>query len=344
MNLADLSASAPDPAGARSWVSYGVCEGTDTDGDTPVVDFSSGQPLVRVMLHPDLIPAYCRVGMAAGGNGEAEWHPFIAGDEVIVVIPEGNPRSGPVIVGRLTNEIDLFPVGSVGGQDPTKNNFSFKRTRTPYVQEHAGPVLIRSALTGAMLSMDETGVITLRGGGSTAGDPTSPAPGFQMGPDVIGFQDATGKYALQMSITNATFGFLVGDATFSLSGSDAKNPQNMMGVPGSFALATAGNPPLEHVATAESVANILANALTILAAAFTATGITPLTGATAGTIIETFATVGFPAALTAAAATPLLPTILAAITAAFAAAPPKPNTPGTGQLAPGLGAVGTLTG
>ena len=135
-----------------------------------------------------------------------------------------------------------------------------------------------------------------------------------------------------------------GDATFSLSGSKAANPQNMMGVPGAFAIATSGNPPLEHVATTEAAVNILANALTVLAAAFTATGITPLTGTSAGAIIEAFATVGLPAALATASTTPLNPLVLAAITAAFAAAAPKPNTPGTGQLEPGLGVPGLLVG
>src|SRR5205823_839829 len=102
----------------------------------------------------------CRVAAHVAGNGEGEWYPFVANDEVVVMVPEGDERAGCLIVGRLNNGIDLFP-SSVGGQDPTKNAFAFRRLKVPFILETASSHLMISAVTKAFVLLDKTGDITL---------------------------------------------------------------------------------------------------------------------------------------------------------------------------------------
>lgn len=87
----------PDSENARS-VSF-----TDADGNP-----SPYGPLVSVTLQPSGISIRCRVAGAVAGNGEAEWYPFVAGDEVCVVIAEGDERDGGLV----------FPTVQVIGSRP----------------------------------------------------------------------------------------------------------------------------------------------------------------------------------------------------------------------------------
>lgn len=345
LNLTDLAAGLAGPGNdTRSWVSFGTVRGGTTDDD-PCVEFEEDQPLVRVLLHPSLVEVRARVGMAVAGNGEAEWHPFMPDDEVIVVIAEGHERAGCVIVGKLCNAIDKFPSGSIAGQDPRKNNFAFRRMRTPHVQELAGPLMNRSAATGGFISIDQAGVLTLRAGNVDDPDAKQPAPGLQMGPDGIAMQDASSKYSLSFGPTNGVLLALVDDAVLSLSSTSGNRP-SMIGVPATFAIGTNGNAPIEHVATTESVANVLLNVLLTMAAAIgTGGSVTPLTGGSLAALITAYlAAPTFAASWqTALAPNPLLATVIAAIGAAFQAQPQKQFS-ALGQLAPGIGCQATLSG
>lgn len=343
-SIPDLAAAFAEsaPGGQREWFSYGTVRGRQGDDADPCVEWVDDQPLVSVLLHPSLVECRARVAMDVAGDGEASWHPFVPGDEVVCALPDGDPRGGVVILGKLTNAIDKFPAGSVAGQDPRKNAFSFRRSRTPHVEEFAGPVMLRSASTGGFISIDDAGMLTLRGGNPGDPEAKTAAPGFQMGPDAVGFQTDDAKFALQLNKTEGVFLVLADDAVLSLASSSSSKP-SMIGVPGALAIGTAGNPTLEHVATTESVANLLFYGFTSLAAAFSAAGAAPQTGLTIATIIEGWLTAGLPLIIPAAAGGPLPAQILTAIITAFAAATQKPNSV-AGQASPGIGCPGLLVG
>jgi len=342
LNLADLGREMETPNARRVWVSYGVVEGTDSE---PCVTFDKdqGQVLVRVMLQPDLIPAYCRVAMRIAGNGEAEYHPFLTNDEVIVVVPEGSPRAGPVIIGKLNGQLDPFPMDSVAGQDPTKNNFAFKRTRTPYVEEYDGPLMFRSASTGGFLSIDEAGVVTIRAGDAT--DPAAPAAGFRMGPDLIGVQNAEADVMLQLNLTDELFFLRVKDLNVTLSNT-ATHP-SLIGVPDALAIGTAGNAPGEHAMSTEAMLLVLMNFMQTLGAAIGTASPGPLSGATLAALMTRASTVAPMAAALAASGAGVLAALdsgtLSALLAAFASMPQKQASP-TGQVAPGVGSPGLFIG
>lgn len=322
----------------RQWISYGVVDQRTQDEDGSDVDavFFDKElgPLVRVTLQPTNIPVVCRVGMQAAGNGEAEYHPFIAGDEVLVAIPEGNERAAPVIFSRLCNGIDLFPE-NVAGQDPTKNTFGFRRRRTPFVEEFASTWMIRVASHGGFALLSEAGTWTLRDGSGGA---------LQMGPDIFGFSEGSRtktdpnvpgipppvKALLQYDLTGRRIIFQMDDAQFMLnsSTSDAQKGNAFLSVPAQLTVALGNNKPQEHVATVEFVLATLQVALASIAAGF-----------------------GFPAIAAVSAAIAAGGAPLGAFAAPLAAglpiagARPKPAVPGIGvQLAPGLGAVFFKTG
>lgn len=326
----------------RQWISYGIVSTQAEDADVVVFDEDEGCPLVQVILQPTQVAVRCRVGATIAGNGEGEWFPFVKGDEVLVAIPEGYEDAGCVIISRLNNAIDKFPMESVAGQDPTTNSFAFQRRRTPFVQEFAGPVFLRTALSGAFFSIDEAGTVTIKDGENSA---------FQMSPDAIGWQGPSSttsppNFLLQMSLSREQFTVQVRDAVLNMSSSRASPVQNTLTVPGAMAYGTSGNPPLEHNLSTEADANILTQMFLAFAAFTSALGVAPLTGTSYGAAIAAWVlTPGFAAAW-GIAATPagvLKPDIALAI-AAWAAAPvPKPNT-GAVQLLPGLGCPGMLVG
>jgi len=307
----------------RQWISYGLVASASND-PKDIVDFDEdfGAPLVTVTLQPSDLSVRCRVGSQIAGNGEGEWHPFVKNDEVLVAIPEGDEKAGPVIICRLNNAYDKFPMDSVAGQDPTTNTFAFRRRRTPHIEEFAGPIMFRTAPTGAFLSIDLTGAITLRDGEGDA---------LQMTPDVFGYQSADTKNVLQMNNAQKQFILQVGDAYFQISATDSPNEINTLMLGGPFALMSSGNPALEHVATAESVVSLFASLLQVFGPPLGLIG--PAMDAVLAGLVTAAANGGL-------AATPLT---AAAIAAAFAAATQKPAT-GAVQLRPGLGCAGFLVG
>lgn len=165
----------------RQWISYGIVE-TGTS-DAPPVRFKDDNgnpspygPMVDVTLQPWGVTLPCRVAGGVAGVAEAEYYPYVGGDEVIVAIPEGSERAGAVIIGRLNQEIDQWPI-TVAGQDATKNTFGFRRMKTPYIIETAASYLVRSALTGAQFGLDTEGKVILNDGDKGA---------LTIGPDSIG--------------------------------------------------------------------------------------------------------------------------------------------------------------
>src|SRR5579859_785093 len=99
----------------RQWVSYGTVDADTSDAKAIQFKDDDGNPspygpLVSVTLQPSGVSLPCRVLGQVAGNGEADYFPFLAGDEVLVLLPEGDERAGAVIVGRLNQEIDAWPL------------------------------------------------------------------------------------------------------------------------------------------------------------------------------------------------------------------------------------------
>jgi len=329
----------------RTWVSYGLVGAVDSNEQVVAFDTDLKQPLVSVILQPSQVPVVCRVAASVAGNGEGEWNPYVTGDEVIVLIPEGNEKAGCCIIGRLNNAIDAFPMDSVAGQDPTTNTFAFKRQRTPRIEEFAGSMMFRSAKTGAFLSIDEAGVVSLKDGQNAT---------LQMSADVFGYQGPSDpttppKFVMQLSLTGGQFLLQLDDAIVTLCSSKAVPEQNIIGLPGPLMIGTLGNPALEHALSTEAFANLLYQELLGLAASIAATTPGPLTGVTLGAAIVTWLNAvpplpSFTLGITTASTSALVPQVLAAITAAFLTATQKPSVPSGQQTNPGIGAAGLNIG
>jgi len=324
--------SGPD-IDTRSWVSFGIVDGGDED--SPVIfNKEDGQPYVLVTLEPSKHPAMCRVGMEVTGNGEGEWAPFLNGDEVLVVMPEGR-EDNAVIIKRLANKLDAFPMDSVAGQDPTTNSFAFRRRRTPFIEEYSGPVFFRSASTGAFFSIDSTGTVTIKDGQSAA---------LQLGPDAFQYSGPSSptsapEFLLQFALTQRQFLIQCADAFFCISASDGTPEVNSLTVPGTFQVGTIGNAATEHVVTTESLMNILAN-YTVALSALTGGFVTPPTPATADPLIA-----GIVATAAISSTWSQWPLTQLAVQSGFASMPPKPAAvPSKGQPSPGIGCPGFFSG
>jgi hypothetical protein len=308
----------------REWCSYGLVEA----GEESVVFDEDHGPLVVVRLQPSNVSVRCRVGCQTAGDGEGEFSPFVAGDEVLVALPSGDPKGGPVIVCRLNNAVDKAPMESVAGQDPTTNTFAYKRQRTAFIHEVAGQYLVREATSEAFFSIDRKGAITHRDGSKGALQQTS---------DMFGYQSGDGLAVLQLDLTSKRFTMAVGDATIVMSDSSSSPPTSAIRVGGVLQLSVSSQPAAEHVTTAEAVAGM-----------FQALGVAMVAAGLSGPLLPlaaVFSPGGIAGILTAASQAPLAPPIAGAVFGAFAGAGQKPPAvPGQGQLLPGLGATGLLTG
>lgn len=255
LDLADLADLVSRPgADTRQWLAIGLVQ-PSTDGDSPVsFNDENGAPIpqgvlvsVKLVMSGHIVP--CRVLSQVAGEGESEWHGYGSGDEVLVAITDGDERAGCVILGKLTNSRDVFPQ-AVAGQDITKNNVAFKRTKLPYLLETAGTYLVRSALTGASIAIDPTGAIFLG----------SPAGSLAITHDVISLQDPDGVALVQIDPSKLTVSLQADTTSFVL---DAD--QSMFLTAGSLAFGTAGAPPTGHAVTAEQVVAFVINVLATLA-------------------------------------------------------------------------------
>lgn len=308
----------------RQWFSWGTVDDDQPNQRAVVFDEQMG-PLVSVTLHPSGIPVRCRVLSWCGGNGEAEYAPFVSGDEVAVGIPEGDERAGCVIFGRANNEIDRFPT-TVAGQDVTKNAVAFRRLRCPYVVESADSILLRAATAGNFVLLEKNGNVTVSDGTKSF---------VHVGADFVGMQASDGDGAplmlLQLDKTN-------GVATVEVPGQGkltiANDGTAQWVAASSVSVSAGGMSAAEHVATAESVANLVACVLVGLAA-FAAPG------ALAGLSAPGAASTVVAAALALAASNTNFAVggIPAALAAALAAK--APNTTG---LLPGVGCPAFLAG
>ncbi len=315
----------------RQWVSFGLVS------DEPI-DFDPDHgPLVPCILKPSEVEVQCRVSMQVGGNGEGEYYPFVEGDEVLVVVPGGNERGGCVIIGRLPNARTPFPQESVAGQDPASNAFGFRRTKAPFINEAAGTITMRQAESGAFLTLDQTGTVTIANGDKSA---------LQLSADALTLQSSDGASILQLDITGGRATLQSGSAVLTLASSTAVPATSSLVVPNVLQLSTIGAPPAEHVTTTEQVVNLVSGIFNVLGAALTATGATPLTGASLGAF---FSDPAFSTAL--AAAIPALAQrqqnnlVALALVATFSNPTAKPPPiPGQGQTSPGIGCIGILAG
>lgn len=316
----------------RQWCSYGLVTAGGADQNIVEFDETEGVPFVHVLLEPSKVPVRCRVGSACAGNGEGEWNPFVEGDEVMVLIPEGNERAGCVIVCKLNNAIDRFPMESVAGQDPTTNSFAFQRRRTPFIQEFAGPLFLRTALSEAFISIDAAGTVLIRDGENSA---------FQMSPDLIGMQGPSGdgsppRFLFQGDLTGERISLQMGTAMFQMNSERAtqNTGQTWLVSPNRLVTRQGINFPAEHVATVEFVLALFSTLSKVITVAG---GGDPSTG---GAVLA-----GINAAIAAGGA-PLPASEAAALQAGLliAGATPKPPPAGNVQLLPMLGAVNFLTG
>ena len=307
----------------KQWISYAI---VTTDPEVQPVEFSreDGQVYVNVTLEPSKTPARCRIGGSIAGAGEGEYFPFIAGDELLVAIPQGREDAGCVIIARLNGQLDPFPMDSVAGQDPTTNSFAFRRRRTPVIEEFAGPVTWRNAKSGSVMSLDDKGGVTIKDSENSA---------FQISADALTLQgpsnDTTAvKHLMQMNFTEGRGIFQIEDAQLLLNAGRTGDP-SFLSLPADLLLTFGNNQPAEHVATIESVLALLEVALQNIGGGF---GVPALAA-----VLAAVAAGGAPMATLKAALATGLP---------IAGSLPKPPAdPVTGvQSLPGLGAVFFHTG
>jgi len=314
------------------WVSYGIVDAQGAGDEKPITFDKTFGPLVDVKLQPSADQVRCRVSSWCAGRGEGSYYPFIDGDEVLVVMPEGSGRGNPVIIGRLNNEIDAFPT-VVAANEPSGNKFGFERIRAPYVVEFAAAYVMRNAITGSLLNFGADGTITAKDGYSDV---------LHMGPDFVGLQatddTSTSPFAvpgstllvLQLNKQDACIDLQIqGSTQLKLTKENSFLASN-----GTFTVQTAGMPiAAEHVITTEATLNLLNAVLTGL-------GALSLPGALAG-LLDPVTRSGILAAAIAYAAAPatgaILPPVAGALTTAMLAKLPNPT-----GLIPGVGCPGFL--
>jgi hypothetical protein len=309
------------------WASEAIVTGGDSADECVQFDEVDGMPMVKVTLEPSKHIVMARVGATIAGAGEGEWTPFIVGDHVLVTFPNGSLRRG-IITSRLNNALDGFPFTSVAGQDPRKNNFGFRRRRTPYVEEYAGPVIFRSATTGALFSIDKSGTVTIKDGENAT---------IQLSPDTFSFQgpstpESPPSFLMQANYEASRFHVQIGSALFSIEG--GSNGKANIVSPGTMNVTTGISAAIEHVATIEFVLAMLG----LMAQTITPVGGgDPSTGGVIGTAL---------AAAVAAGGAPLTPAMATALATGLqiASTVPKLPSPLGVQALPGLGAVNFLVG
>ncbi len=237
----------------QQWVSYGTVD-KGSDAAPSVVLDGEGEnlpygPMVSVTLQPSGIAVHCRIASQVAGDGEAEYYPFVEGDEVVVLIPEGHERAGALVIGRMNQSLDGWPA-TVAGQDATKNKFGFRRMRTPFIVETAAAYLIRSALTGSQIGIDALGQVIVNDGEKGS---------MVIGPEAIGFSSGDGSTFV--TLFPATKEVFIGGDTASLliAAKESKFISQ-----GKISFSTAGGLPNGSAVTAEQVVALLINVFAYL--------------------------------------------------------------------------------
>lgn len=237
------------------WVSYATVDPDTKEAKSVVFEDDDGNPspygpMVQVTLQPSGVAMQCRVGSGVAGEGEADFYPFVAGDEVLVVIPEGNQRAGACIIARMNQEIDTWPT-VVAGQKSTGNKFGFRRMRAPFILETSASYLIRSATTGSQIGIDSKGQIIVNDGDQNS---------MTIGPEAVGFTSGdTESFVTVLPPTKEVF-LGAGSTTFLLNPKGSKFIST-----GTVSFATAGGSPSGMAVTAEQVVAFVINVITQLA-------------------------------------------------------------------------------
>lgn len=347
----------------RTWLSYGT-----VDEDGVAFDEDMG-PLVPVTLQPSQTQVMCAVGSMVAGDLEGEYTPFIEGDTVLVAIPHGMERGTPAIIARFNNARAKFP-DQAASQDTTKNALSFRRVRSPHVDEYGARYTLRHAVAESLIGLDDDGTITIRDGSKGA---------IQMTSDAFGYQSGDAKFVLQFDYIGKRLTLQVDDTLLLLSAGGAVPRVSSLSTPTPFLLSTGSNPAAEHATSTEASTNVLFQALKLyqtaveqalnsfgssIPATLAVTGTANLsTGAVTGTAVTAPITTAWTTTMTAittitntlnalvaggvsqAAVTPQDAAIAAAIFSAFAAAQQKPaGVPAQGQLQPGIGCKALFIG
>ena len=228
----------------RQWVSMGTVDLDTPEARSVRFNDDDGEPLqtgplVTVTLQPSGITVVCRVASFIAGVGEGSWMPFQEKDEVIVVLPSGSERAGPIIVGRMNQALDAWPA-IVAGQDSTQNTFGFWRLRTPFIIETADSFLIRSANTGSQVGIDPTGQVILNNGDKN---------NIFIGSDAISISSGDESMFLQLNFTESRITMAVDDARIELSGSG----ESIVHVPDVLNIGTGGARGKGHAVTMEQL-------------------------------------------------------------------------------------------
>lgn len=304
-------------ADQRQWISYGtICKKSEDGQESVEFDTEYGQVFVHVSLQPSGVEVRARVASHVAGNGEGSYFPFIEGDEVIVVVPEGNERSGCCVIGRLNNSVDKFPT-LISGNEVKDNKIAFVRTRTPYVVETAASYVIRHATTGAAIGIDSTGGLIINGGDKAF---------LAIKPDLIGLQNGDGDCLIQIGVAEKYIAIEAQGTKLRLM----PDGISTLLTPGIFGIGTAGSSPVGHACTIEQVVSLL-NTL------FLQIGISQ-PGTLVGAALAGSITGILSSAIATSAVTPMLPPLTGALQGAMSI-PPDPL-----GIKPGCGIAGFLIG
>lgn len=311
-------------ADPRQWVSYGLVKASSPGSRSVLFLDEKGAPrpypVVLVTLQPSGVDVACRVFGHSAGAGEGEWSPFVDGDEVLVVIPGGDERSGCVILGRGNSSRDN-PPAMVAGNDPTENNFAYKRVASPYVVESGNSLLFRTTPTGAFLSISQTGNVVAQSGDGHY---------LSLQHDMLTVSTQDLSTLMQVDPSKQQV-FLQAAGTQLLLDSAGKS---LLLTAGTFSVGAGGATPTFHVATVEGYLQFVQGLLTALATAFS-----PLPGPLAGADVAavfTATAAALAGVVSLAAASPLLPATTAAVGPAL--------LPGSSPANPNIGCSGFLAG
>jgi len=302
----------------RNFVSFATVNQETEDTKSVTFDEELG-PLVTVTLQPSGKIINCRVAQTHSGAGEGSYAPFIAKDEVIVIIPNGNENNYGVIVGRMPNAIDSFPT-IVAGAESTLNNVTFHRYRSPQITETTSGWLLRNATTGSQFAVDEKGQII-----ASDGDKNH----LMIGPDSVGF--VTGDEGAFMQLDPAEKTVSIGADTSGTTFTVGKD--STFTTYGTVTFATGGFFADGHAITGEQVVALLASYTCALYAIGYFTPLVPPNPTTLTTMLSA-AIVGLASPLPAGPAPGGNITALQGAIATALLVPPVPPIPGT--LVPGF--------
>lgn len=99
---------------SRTWATAGRVEEGGIHWDAGIGWIIDVKPYGGQLEDPEGMPVRV-LSTGPGGSGFGEYIPPSVEAEVLVVLPEGDPESNPVLVGYLTNEDDSHPPSTVTG-------------------------------------------------------------------------------------------------------------------------------------------------------------------------------------------------------------------------------------